>query len=74
MVAIPWGATAQVAEAHGCRAALGLLRHAEGVPKRARIVGDNLAVIRYGAATAALRATPQQAILEVALADAYTGR
>ena len=46
VVAIPWGATAQVAEAHGYRAASGLLRHAEGPPKRARIVGDNLAVIR----------------------------
>ena len=71
VVAIPWGATAQVAEAHGCCAALGLLRFAEGGPRRARVVGDNLAVIRYGAATASLRAIAQQAIMEVSLADVY---
>ena len=71
VVAIPWDATAQVAEAHGCCAALGLLRLAEGGPRRARVVGDNLAVIRYGAATASLRAIAQQAIMEVALADTY---
>ena len=71
VVAIPRGASAQLAEAHGCCAALALLRRAQGGPRRARVVGDNLAVIRYGAATAALRATPQQAILEVALAAAY---
>ena len=72
VVAIPWDATAQMAEAIGCCAALALLRRAEGGPRRARIVGDNLAVIRYGAATASLRATPRQAVLEVSLADAYT--
>ena len=72
MVAIPWNATAQMAEAMGCCAALALLRRAQGGPRRARIVGDNLAVIRYGAATASLSAIPQQAVLEVALIDAYT--
>ena len=71
VVAIPWNATAQMAEAMGCCAALSLLRRAQGGPRRARIVGDNLAVVRYGAAAASLRAIPQQAILEVALADAY---
>ena len=34
-------------------------------------MGDNLAVIRYGAATASLRARVQQAVMEVALADTY---
>ena len=33
--------------------------------------GDNLAVIRYGAATASLRAITQQAVMEVSLADVY---
>ena len=32
VVAILWDASAQVAEAHGCCAALGLLRRAEGGP------------------------------------------
>ena len=70
VVAIPWGASAQLAEAFGCRAALELLwRYGEGIG-RARVVGDNLAVIRYCAGTARLRARPQQALLEDALANA----
>ena len=60
-----------MAEALGCRAALELLQHAEGGGRRARVVGDNLAVIRYGAGTAGLRAQPQQSLLEAALAAAY---
>ena len=36
------------------------------------MVGDNLAVIRYCAGTARLRARPQQALLEDALAEAGT--
>ena len=72
VVAIPWDASAQVAEAHGCRAALRLLQLHAGGQKRARVVGDNLAVIRYGAGTAGMRVTPQQALLEVALAGVYT--
>ena len=70
-IAIPHGASAQVAEAHGCCAALQLLRRVDEGPRRARVVGDNLAVIRYGAATASLRARAQQAMLEVALAETY---
>ena len=67
VVAIPWNASAQLAEAFGCRAALELLwRYGEGAG-RARVVGDNLAVIRYCAGTARLRARPQQALLEEAL-------
>ena len=71
IVSIPRDASAQVAEAHGCCAALRLLREVEGGPKRARVVGDNLAVIRYGAATAALRALVQHAVMEVDLAETY---
>ena len=70
-VALPWPATAQVAEAFGCRAALELLHQVGGDGRRARVVGDNLAVVRYGAGTAALRAQPQQAMLETALAATY---
>ena len=70
VVAIPWGASAQLAEAFGCRAALELLwRYGEGAG-RARVVGDNLAVVRYCAGTARLRARPQQALLEDALGNA----
>ena len=59
-----------MAEAFGCRAALELLwRYGEGTG-RARVVGDNLAVVRYCAGTARLRARPQQALLEDALANA----
>ena len=70
IVAIPWGASAQLAEAFGCSAALELLqRYGVGVG-RARVVGDNLAVVRYCAGTARLRARPQQALLEDALGAA----
>ena len=72
VVAIPWDASAQVAEAHGCRAALRLLQVYAGGERRARVAGDNLAVIRYGAGTAGMRVTPQQALLEVALGETYT--
>ena len=57
-VALPWNASAQLAEAYGCRAALELLDSVDADCRRARIVGDNLAVVRYGAATAGLRAPP----------------
>ena len=73
VVAIPWNASAQLAEAFGCRAALELLwRYGNGVG-RARVVGDNLAVIRYCAGTARLRARPQQALLEEALGGSGLG-
>ena len=70
-VAIPWAASAQLAEALGCRAALELLGAVGDGGRRARVVGDNLAVIRYGAGTVGLRALPQQSILEGALAAVY---
>ena len=69
-VAIPRVATAQMAEALGCRAALELLRHVEGDGRRARVVGDNLAVVRYGAGTARIRRPQIQAHLELALSQA----
>ena len=67
VVAIPWDATAQVAEAIGCCAALRLLRVRGSGARRARVVGDNLAVIRYCAGSSRLRAVPQQALLEAEL-------
>ena len=68
--AIPWPAGAQVAEAVGCRLALDMLVALQPPSRAARIVGDNLAVVRYGAGTARLRRPELQAHLEGALGRA----
>ena len=68
ITAIPSPASAQVAEAVGCRLGLGLLTELPSA-SRARVVGDNLAVVRYCAGTARLRRVTMQAHLEVALAS-----
>ena len=62
-IALPPGTTAQVAEAHGCRLGVHLLLGMDR-EKRARIVGDNLGVIRYGAGTQRFRALHMQGIME----------
>ena len=62
-VALPPGTTAQVAEACGCRLGIALLLGMQR-EKRARIVGDNLGVIRYGAGTQRFRALHMQGIME----------
>ena len=67
-IAIPWDAGAQTAEAIGCGAALHLLAALSPPHRAARIVGDNLAVIRYCAGSARLRRTTMQAHLEPNLA------
>ena len=53
-VALPGVPHAQEAEAAGCGIGLGMLGAVEtgGFPLRAMIAGDNLAVVRYGAAAA----------------------
>ena len=66
-VALPWDATAQVAEAIGCRTALALLAELRPYARAARVVGDNTAVVRYCAGTARLRRPQLQAHLEVGL-------
>ena len=68
-VALPGVDNAQVAEAVGCRSALSLLSNLAPSQRVARIVGDNLAVIRYGAGTARLRRLHIQAHLEQGLAS-----
>ena len=70
--AIPWPASAQVAEAVGCRLALSLLTALRPERRAARVVGDNLAVVRYGAGTARLRQTELQAHLELGLGQALS--
>ena len=55
VVALPGDDNAQTAEAAGCRAGLALLPHVVGPVRGARVVGDNLAAIRYGAGTGRYR-------------------
>ena len=72
MVAIPQDCNAQNAEARGCAEAIRLLLALRPPLRRARIVGDNVAVIRYGAGNARLRRIDMQAQLEPVLAMAYS--
>ena len=67
VIALPASDNAQVAEATGCRAGLALLPHTSG-RRAARVVGDNLAVVRYGAGTGRFRGLNLQAQMELALA------
>ena len=67
-IATPWDAGAQTAEAIGRGAAFHLLASLSPPHRAARIVGDNLAVIRYCAGSARLRRTSMQAHLEPNLA------
>ena len=55
VIAIPGCDNAQLAEATGCRAGLGLLTLEDPSYRAARIAGDNLAVIRYGRGTGRFR-------------------
>ena len=68
VIALPGVDNAQVAESCGCRAALALLAHTHNRGRAARVVGDNLAVIRYGAGTGRFRRLVLQAQMEQALA------
>ena len=52
-----------MAEAWGCHAALQLLTHLRPPERLARVVGDNLAVVRFGAGTARLRRPAMQGLL-----------
>ena len=63
-VALPDGPGAQVAEAAGCRAGLGLLRGLAVPARRARVLGDNVPAIRYGAGTGRFRRLQIQTHLE----------
>ena len=67
VVALPGVNNAQIAEACGCRAALALLAATTGLGHSARVVGDNLAVVRYGAGTGRFKRLVLQAQLEQAL-------
>ena len=71
VTALPWDIGAQVAEAAGCRAALGLLAELRVPTRAARIVGDNLAVVRFGAGTGRLRRPQMQAQIDQSLAHVH---
>ena len=68
VLAMPSLRSAQIAEASGARAALALLAACRSYGCAARVVGDNLAVIRYGAGTSRFRKLVIQAQLEQGLA------
>ena len=72
-VALPDVDNAQVAEASGCRAALALLAACVSRGTAARVVGDNLAVVRFGAGTARFRKMVIHAQLEQGLAPLAAG-
>ena len=55
VIALPGSDNAQFAETSGCRAGLGLLTGADPEVRAARIAGDNLAAVRYGAGTGRYR-------------------
>ena len=63
-VALPAEEHAQVAEAWGGRVALDLLLRTQADLRLARVIGDNLGVIRYGAGEARLRRPAMQSVLE----------
>ena len=67
VVALPDVQDSQVAEASGCRAALGGLANVSTDVRAARVVGDNLAVVRYGAGTGRFQRSLLQAQMELAL-------
>ena len=54
-LALPQEPHAQLAEAEGCGAALRLLRRLDPMHRAARVVGDNLAVLQFGAGLGRLR-------------------
>ena len=68
VAALPSTAHAQEAEAWGCRLALEMLEAVQPRLRQACIVGDNLAVVRYGAGHCRLRRVHMQALLEPGLA------
>jgi len=70
-IALPQQHSAQYAEAYGCRAALLWLAARRDRVRCARIIGDNLAVVRYCAGQGGLRRPALQALLEAPLASAY---
>eukprot|EP00959_Pyramimonas_sp_CCMP1952_P237840 4969856-Pyramimonas_sp.AAC.1 len=57
-------------EVTGCRAGLALLSHLKGPIRTARIVGDDLAAVRYGAGTARYRRLHLARQMEDALGQA----
>ena len=66
-LALPEEQYAQVAEAWGCRLALELVGKIKGRPSQVRIVGDNLAVVRFGAGEGRLQRAHMAALIGPAI-------
>ena len=67
VIALPDIDDSQVAEATGCRSALAALANVTTDVRAARVVGGNLAVVRYGAGTGRFQRSLLQAQMELAL-------
>ena len=67
VIALPDVDDSQVAEATGCRAALAARVNVTTDVRAARVVGGNLAVVRYGAGTGRFQRSLLQAHMELAL-------
>ena len=67
VTALPDVSDSQSAEATACRAALACLANVAADTRAARVVGDNLAVVRYGAGTGRFQRSLLQAQMELAL-------
>ena len=72
-MALPDEPHAQVAEAWGAKLGLDLLRDTKADVRRARVIGDNLGVVRYGAEMGALRNPAMHRPLADALAAIAEG-
>ena len=72
LIALPGVQCSQTAEAWGACAALDLLGRTSSARRCARVCGDNLAVVRFGASQGRLRRPEVQCILEPALATMCT--
>ena len=70
IIAIPRSITAQLAEVTGCRGALGVLTRAHIPVSAARVAGDNLGTIRYGAGSSRFRQLSLYSQMEQALSHA----
>ena len=70
VIAIPRSITAQLAEVTGCRGAFSLLPAAHIPASSARVAGDNLGTIRYGAGSYRFRQLSLYSQMEQALSHA----
>ena len=68
-VSLPGQQWAPIAESYGLRLAVSLLLECSASPKTARMVGDNLAIVRYAASQGRLKHPSMQMVLDEPLKD-----